>query len=68
MHYSFAKFVLIGIVSALVAVAAIFRDFFRKGEDPSDNGPRALISEFLGYWIGGFLLFYSFVAEGKHMQ
>jgi hypothetical protein len=68
MHLSIFKIVLFGAISALVAVAAIFRDTIRTGKDPSDDGPRALISEFLGFWIGGFFLIWSFTVDGKHLQ
>jgi hypothetical protein len=68
MHLSILKVVLIAVVAALVAGLAVFMYSIRFGEDPSGDGPRALISEFLGYWIGGFLLICSFMVEGMHLQ
>jgi hypothetical protein len=46
----------------------MFRRAFRTGEDPSDDGPRALMSEFVGLWIGGFLLTWSFTVMSKNLQ
>jgi len=46
----------------------MFRRAFRTGEDPSDDGPRALISEFVGLWIGGFFLAWSFTVISKNLQ
>jgi hypothetical protein len=46
----------------------MFRRAFRTGEDPSDDGPRALISEFVGLWIGGFFLAWSFTVNSKNLQ
>ncbi len=68
MHLSVLKFVLFAVGSALVAALGILRYAFNTGDDPSCDGPRALISEFIGYWIGGFLLVCSFVVEGKQLQ
>jgi hypothetical protein len=49
-------------------VLGVFRDAFRKGKDPSYDGPRALISEFCGLWIGCIFLIWSFTADGKSLQ
>jgi hypothetical protein len=68
MHLSILKVVLIAVASALLALLCVFRNAFDTGEGLSDDGPRAVISEFLGYWIGGFLLICSFLAEGKHLE
>jgi hypothetical protein len=68
MHFSILKFVGIAALSALCAVMAIFRDLFRIGEDPSDDGPRALIAQFFGFWIGCNFLLWSFMANGKALQ
>lgn len=46
----------------------MFRRAFRTGEDPSDDGPRAVISEFVGLWIGGFFLAWSFTVNSKNLQ
>ena len=68
MHLSIFKFVVIAVGSALGAVLGMFRRAFRTGEDPSEDGHRALISEFLGLWIGIFFLIWSFTVEGKTLQ
>ena len=51
-----------------MAVLIIFRDALRTGEDPSDDGPRALIAQSLGLWIGCNLLGWSFIVDGKFTQ
>ena len=68
MHLSIIKFAVIAIGSAFFAVLAMLRHAISTGEDPSNDGPRALIAEFLGLWIGGFFLIWSFTVEGKTLQ
>jgi hypothetical protein len=68
MHFSIVKIVIIAAGSALGAVLAMFRRAFNTGEDPSDDGPRALIAEFLGLWIGFISLIWSFTLGGKTLQ
>ena len=60
MHPSILKLASVVVLSAFVAVAFMFRYAFRTGESPADDGPRALISEFCGLWVGSFLLLLSF--------
>ena len=50
-----------------MAALGIARYALHTGEDPSDDGPRALIAEFFGYWAGGFFLIWSFFAPGKYL-
>jgi hypothetical protein len=68
MHFSILKLVVIAVASAFGAAFAMFRHAFDTGEDPSDDGPRALIAEFLGLWIGFSLLTWSFFADGRTLQ
>jgi hypothetical protein len=68
MHFSIIKFIAIALGAAFLAVLGLFRRALRTGEDPSDDGPRALVSEFVGLWIGAFFLIWSFTVEGKNMQ
>ncbi|MEI9969246.1 MAG: hypothetical protein WDM87_11730 [Terracidiphilus sp.] len=58
---------LLTLGSGAMAALGIARYAFITGEDPSDDGPRALLAEFLGYWAGGFFLFWSFFAQGKFL-
>lgn len=68
MHLPILKLVVIAGASALGAVFSAFRHFFWTGEDPADDRPRAVISEFLGTWLGLFFLIWSFTAEGRSLQ
>ncbi len=68
MSHYILKFVGILALSAVIAVAAIFRDAFRSGEDPSDDGPRALIADFIGSCVGIALLIWSFTIQGRSLQ
>jgi hypothetical protein len=68
MHFSVLKFVAIAFGSAFCVVLGMFRDAFRTGEDPSDDGPRALIAQSVGLWIGFFLGIWSFTVDGKTLQ
>jgi hypothetical protein len=60
MHFSIVKLVAILVASAFGAGLGIFRDAFRAGKDPSDDGPRALIAEFS---VSGSVSFFSFRAS-----
>jgi hypothetical protein len=68
MHFSVLKLVGIAVFSAFASALIIFRDALRAGEDPSDDGPRALIAQFFGLWIGCNLIGWSFFVDGKHVQ
>lgn len=68
MHLTITKFVLLVFGSALFAALGIARYAFLRGEDPSDDGPRALVAEFLGYWAGTFFLLWSFFVPNKSLQ
>ena len=68
MHFSIVKLVAILVASAFGAGLGIFRDAFRAGKDPSDDGPRALIAEFFGLWFGFIFLISSFTVDGKNLQ
>ena len=68
MQMSILKFVALVAGSAFIAVLCILRDALRIGKDPSNSGLRALISEFLGFWIGSFFLLWSFTVDNKFLQ
>ncbi len=68
MHFSIMKFIAIAVLAAFLTVLGLFRRAFRTGEDPSDEGPRALVAEFVGLWIGTFLLIWSFTVEDRRLQ
>jgi cell division protein FtsW (lipid II flippase) len=68
MHFSILKFVAIALLSAVFAVMGMFRNAFRTGENPSDDGPRAFIAQSVGLWIGMFLCIWSFTVDGKTLQ
>jgi hypothetical protein len=68
VHFSIIKFIAIAVLAAFFAASAFFRRFLWTGEDASDDGPRAVIAEFIGLWVGGFFLFWSFTVDIKHMQ
>jgi len=68
MHFSVIKLVVITLGSAFFAALAMLRRAFMTGEDPSDDGPRALIAQYLGLWSGLFLFFWSFTVQGKTPQ
>ncbi|MGP8269355.1 MAG: hypothetical protein ACLQLH_04745 [Terracidiphilus sp.] len=54
--------------AAFLTVLAMMRHAIRTGEDPSEDGPRALIAEFIGLWIGGIFLIWSFTITDKTVQ
>jgi hypothetical protein len=54
--------------SSTMAALGMTRYAFLTGEDPSDDGPRALVAEFLGYWVGGFFLLWSFFVPDRRHQ
>jgi hypothetical protein len=65
MSHFLLKLIGIAVFSAIAAVAYLFRDAFRKGEDPSDDGPRALIANFLGLWTAMGLFIWSFTIQNR---
>jgi hypothetical protein len=68
MHFPVIKFVLITLASAVCSALTMFRYAFKTGESPSDDGPRALIVEFLGWCICFACLIWSFTVDGKTLQ
>jgi hypothetical protein len=68
MHFPILKFALIVAASAFGAALAMFRYAFDTGEPLSDDGPRALIAEFFGLWIGLSLFIWSFTVAGKAVE
>ena len=58
------SFLGIGILSAVLAVAAIIGTALRIDKDPAIDGPRALISEFIGLWLAFTCLAWSFMIAG----
>jgi hypothetical protein len=68
MHLPLLKIALIILASAVCAALTMFRYAFTTGESPSDDGPRALIVEFLGWCICFACLIWSFTIDGKTLQ
>jgi|GEM_PF-2113511 len=58
------NFIGIGILSAVLAVAAIIGNAMRIDRDPAVDGPRALIAEFFGLWVAFACLAWSFMFAG----
>jgi len=68
-HHLFLNFLGIGILSAVLAVAAIIGNALRIDKDPAVDGPRALKAEFLGLWVAFACLAWSFMlASPLHIQ
>jgi len=63
LHHTL-NFLGIGILSAVLAVAAIICTALRIDKDPAVDGPRALISEFIGLWLAFTCLAWSFMIAG----
>ncbi len=63
LHHTL-NFLGIGVLSAVLAVAAIICTALRIDKDPAVDGPRALISEFIGLWLAFTCLAWSFMIAG----
>jgi hypothetical protein len=69
MVQNILNFIGIGILSAVLAVAAIIGNAMRIDKDPSVDGPRALVAEFFGLWVAFVCLAWSFMVAGpKEIQ
>jgi hypothetical protein len=69
MLHQTLNFLEIGLLSAVLAVAAIVCTALRIDKDPAVDGPRALISEFIGLWLAFTCLAWSFmVADSANLQ
>lgn len=64
MYQHVLNFLGIGILSAVIAVAAIIGNAMRIDKDPAIDGPRALVAEFFGLWIAFTCLAWSFLIDG----
>lgn len=64
MLHQTLNFFEIGILSALLAVATIICTAMRIDKDPAIDGPRTLISEFIGLWLAFTCLAWSFMIAG----
>jgi hypothetical protein len=64
MYQHVLNFLGVGILSGVLAAAAIAANAMRIDKDPAVDGPRALIAEFFGLWIAFACLAWSFVIEG----
>jgi hypothetical protein len=58
------NFIGIGVLSAVLAVAAIVGNAMRIDKDPAVDGPRALVAEFFGLWVAFVCLAWSFMIAG----
>ena len=63
LHHTL-NFLGIGVLSAVLAIAAIVCTALRIDKDPAVDGPRALISEFIGIWLAFTCLAWSFMIAG----
>lgn len=68
MQFSILKFVALVIGSAVIAVFCSLPDALRIARHQSKNAKRALLSEFLGFWIGSFFLLLSAAVDSKFLQ
>lgn len=64
MYQQALNFLGVGILSAILAAAAIACNAMRTDKDPAVLGPRALIAEFFGLWIAFTFLAWSFLIAG----
>ena len=67
MYQNVLNFFGIGILSAVLAIAAIIGSAMRIDKDPAVDGPRALKAEFFGLWIAFACLAWSFMITGPSM-
>jgi hypothetical protein len=67
MHFPVMRFVGIVVLSAIGAVLGLFRSAISSGEDPSDDGPRAVVAQFFGIWIGSACFIWSFFVADRHV-
>jgi hypothetical protein len=68
MHLSYLNLPGVTAGSAVGAVVGIVLEAKRVGKDPSDYGPRALVSQFLGFWFGYLFFVLSWVQRGTPQQ
>ena len=68
MIHQVLNFLGIGILSAVLAAAAIICTALRIDKDPARDGPRALISEFIGLCLAFACLAWSFMAGPANLQ
>jgi hypothetical protein len=63
LHQTF-DFLGIGFLAAMLAIAAMIGTAMRIDKDPAIDGPRALITEFIGLWLAFTCLGWSFMIAG----
>jgi hypothetical protein len=59
MQFPIFKFALVVLGAAFCATLTMFFNF-KAGRDSWDEGRRALVAQFLGWWIGDTIFFWSF--------
>lgn len=64
MYQHVLNFLGVGILSGVLAAAAIAASAMRIDRDPAVDGPRALIAEFFGLWTAFACLAWSFAFDG----
>jgi hypothetical protein len=68
MHLLIAKISEVAVVSAIFSVLGIIFLAVRQGKEPSDFGPKPLISLFFGFWIWCNGIYWSHHVEGKALE
>ena len=68
MSKDLLRFLGIGLLTGLFAVATIIGTAMRLDKDPAVDGPRALIAEFFGLWFAFAFLAFSFMVENGTTQ
>jgi hypothetical protein len=67
MHSPILKFVLVALAAAFCAALTMFFNF-KAGRDSWDEGKRALVAQFLGWWIGDTIFFWSFTIDSTILR
>jgi hypothetical protein len=63
LHHTL-DFLGVGFLAAMLAIAAMIGTAMRIDKDPAVDGPRALITEFIGLWLAFTCLGWSFMMAG----
>jgi hypothetical protein len=67
MQFLSLNFVLVALGAAFCAALTVFFNI-RAGRDSWDEGRRALAAQFIGWWIGDTIFFWSFTADSAMMR
>jgi hypothetical protein len=67
MNFTSLNFFLVTLGAAFCAALTVFLNI-RAGRDSWDEGRRALAAQFIGWWIGDTIFFWSFAADSAMMR